>query len=223
MPCTMPVAVIVVSPRACEIPKSLSIADPSSRDQDVARLDVPVHDPHRVCRCERGPHLGPDPSGLARRERAVLTEQDRQRRGLDELHHDAGLALVLHHVEHGDGVRMVQAGGDARLAHGPIRRDLTLAIAEVRLRAQHLEGDGAVEALVPRVPDDAHPTRADQLDQPVSIGDEGRRTAHRTRSFDGCLEGTPARTNAQGPCGGGLGVGRSRRDGRGVSARGRST
>ena len=95
-------------------------------DEDVARLHVAVHDPHLVRRRERRADLRPDPRRLSRGQRAVLAQQDRQRRRLDELHHDARLALVLDDIEHGHRVRVVQAGGDARLPHRPIGRQLPL-------------------------------------------------------------------------------------------------
>ncbi|KZE92045.1 hypothetical protein AVP42_02901 [Agromyces sp. NDB4Y10] len=152
---------------------------PVLADQDVARLHVAVHDAPAVRGGECRADLGADARGLLRREGAVLLQQRRQRRRLDELHDDARLALVLDDVEHRHGVRMVQAGADPRLAHGPLGGDLAFLVGELRLGAQQLQGDGALEALVPRVPDDAHAAAADQLHEAIAVGDQGGRRVHR--------------------------------------------
>ena len=169
------------------------------RDQDVAGFDVAVHDLHPVRLCERGGDLLPDPCRLGRTERSVHSQELRQRRRLDQLHHDAGLPLVLDHVEHGDRVRMVQTRGDPRLAHRPIGRGLTLRVGELRLRAQHLQRHRSVQPLIPRLPHDAHPARAEHLDQAVAVGQKCRGSGHRHRGSEKAdLNATPAGPEVQG-------------------------
>ena len=80
--------------------------------EDVGRLDVPVNDAALVCRTERVEHLHADLGHPPRRHRPLLDER-RQRRALDELHHDERRPVILVDVVNRADTRMVQGGRKA--------------------------------------------------------------------------------------------------------------
>ena len=147
-------------------------------DEDVAGLDVAVHDAELVGGGERRGDLPADPRRLGHAQRAALAELLRERDRRQELHDQAGLALVLDDVEDGDGVAVVQPGGDPRLAHRAVGGELGLLGAQPDLRPQLLDRDGALEPLVAGLPHDAHATAADLADEAVAVGQERARLCH---------------------------------------------
>jgi len=84
-------------------------------DQDVRGLDVAVHQPARVRRVERGGYLRGDRDRALRLQRPV-GEQRAQVAAVDVAHRDVELAVGLVGVVHGHNVRVVEGGGEARLA-----------------------------------------------------------------------------------------------------------
>ena len=121
MPVTRPVE---VSDGVAEGVRDAEVGDPGGAvvaDEDVAGLDVAVHDAGLVRGGEGGGHLAADPGHLRRRERAGRSA-GRPGSGREVLHDEAGAALVVHDVEDRHGVGVVQTGGDAGLAHGAMVR-----------------------------------------------------------------------------------------------------
>jgi hypothetical protein len=128
-------------------------------DHDVRGLDVAVDDAEQVRRVH----------GLGDRLDHVHLLLDRHRlRGLgerqavDELHGDVRLAGDLPHLEHLADVRVV----DARLGAGLLEeahRRVGVGVVE------ELDRRPAIEPLVARLVDGAHPAAAEQLDELVAV------------------------------------------------------
>src|SRR5690606_39202238 len=81
-------------------------------------------------------------------------------------------------VEHRHGVRVLQAAGDPGLAHRSVLGDRGLSLRDTRRRAQLLDGHGALETLVPALPDHAHAAGGDHRVEAVAPGEHGSRHAH---------------------------------------------
>ena len=121
-------------------------------------------DAARVQRRERVQHAEPDRHGLGDAHRALL-QALRQRRALEQLHGDEQVALVFADFVDLADVRMVDAGRRARLAPEALARRLVL-----RQRRHRLQRDRAMELLVARGIDDAHPALAElALDRVVAV------------------------------------------------------
>lgn len=141
--------------------------------QDVARLDVPVHDPGLVRRGQRVGDLRADLGHLRRRQRAALGEHLGEAVGGQVLHHQHRQPVVLHDVEDRDGVRMVQPRGDPALAQHPVAEVAGL------VDGQHpFDGDPLAQSLVERPPHRTHGAGTEFLQQPVAARHE---VAHRAR------------------------------------------
>jgi len=148
------------------------LGHPGVVDQDVARLDVAVHDARLVCGVQCAGHLLADARDLRHREGAALGDQLRQALGLQVLHHQARVALVLGDVEHHDGVRVLQAGGVLGFAHGP-RVQLGPVGGRHAVLADHpLDRYRTLQTLVDGAPDHAHGTGADVFDESVVPSDK---------------------------------------------------
>lgn len=141
-------------------------------DQQVRRLHVPVHDPGGMRGGQRGGGLRADVGHLMRRQRAPARDLGGQTRRGHVLHHQPRLAVLLGHIEDGDGVRMVQPGGDAALAHGTLLRILRLLPGETRRQQQLLDRDHPLQSLVGGAPHHAHRAGADPLGQPIPSSDQ---------------------------------------------------
>jgi hypothetical protein len=90
--------------------------------EQVGRLDVAVHDAHRVGIFQPLGRLEDVVHRLRDRQRAVLFDQRRQVAAIDELHHQKMRATTLVGVEGGDDVRVDQPGGGLGLAMEPLDR-----------------------------------------------------------------------------------------------------
>ena len=89
-----------------------------------------------------------------------------QVQAVEELHHDAGHALVLDDVEHGHDAGMVDAAGGSRL---PVEADLAgLEVGDPGV--QHLERDRTIELDLPRAVDLSHAAYAEQPLHHVLVG-----------------------------------------------------
>ena len=157
-------------------------------DEDVARLDVAVHEAGAVGGVERARHGRADVDRELGPEALLAVEQLAQALAVDELHHDGLAAVVLEHVVDGDDVRVVQPGDGDRLAPEALGDDRIGG--EVRL--EPLDGDLAVELDVGGQPHLGHPAVPDpplevvaageQLDGRVGDGRRRERVAEQTRA-----------------------------------------
>lgn len=131
-----------------------------------------MHDPRRVGRGQRRRALGADAGDLDRVHRPALGQRVGQAVGRQVLHDQARDAVFLDDVVHGDGVRVMQLGGDAALAHGALDGLVLLGLVETGRQQQLLDRDLAAEAFVVGAPDDAHRAGADAIEEAVSVGDQ---------------------------------------------------
>ena len=135
VPCTSPVAVRVASPEGVG---DAEVADQRGAvvgDQDVARLDVAVHDARRVGRGQRRADLGADLRRLLDLQRPARAEQGGQGDRGDELHDQQGWPSCSTTSKTGHRVRVVQPGRDPRLAHRPLVGELgLLGVARIGVR-----------------------------------------------------------------------------------------
>lgn len=106
--------------------------------------------------------LAAETDGARRGQRALLVEQAAQGPALNELHHDPVAVRPLQDVVDVDDRRMIQSRRGPRLAPQALA-----AMAQGRVGADLLQGDPAVEPLVPRAPDLSHATASEQPVEPV--------------------------------------------------------
>lgn len=142
------------------------------REQDVARLHVPVQHTGGVRSAQRAQHPQPDPCGLGRFEAPLLLDLVGQRVALHQLHDDPRPVVVFQHVMDGDDGRVVDPGGGPRLGVGPGEQPGPLALGDVQRGCQLLDRDGAVQHLIVGTPNPAHATAADGFDKPVAAREE---------------------------------------------------
>ena len=156
---------------ALAIPKSASLTSPSAGAQQVAGLDVAVHDAVAVGVVESLAGLFDDREPLLDLDPAVVTQDLRAGVALDVLHHDEVLvgALVAAGVEHLHDVRVDQPRGGLCLALEA--RDEGGVVGE--MLGQQLDGDLALEAQVHREMDGRHAAEAEPALEPVAPGDLG--------------------------------------------------
>jgi hypothetical protein len=149
-------------------------------EEQVARLDVAVHDPRRVRRVERSRGVREPRERPARLGRPSIRDQVLERPAADVLHDDERARVVLADVEDRDDVRVArQPCRGERLALEPLPERL---VARVRL-GQHLQRDAPAELGVGDEVDLAHAARSD----PLGIAVTGRKSAFGSahRSDDG--------------------------------------
>ena len=119
-----------------------------AREQDVAGLDVAVHDTGAVRERERGCDLRRDLRGLVGVERALAPDEVAQRAALDVLHDDEVRAGLLAPVVNTDDVLVVQVGGGLRLAPEPLDERRLACV----FRKERLHRNGSIEqAVMPEV------------------------------------------------------------------------
>ena len=139
------------------------------REQDVARLDVPVQHPRVVGRGQRGKHA---PQRLVDLRLGQRAESDSvtERVPRQPLHDDERRPVLVAEVVHPDDVRMIEGRGGARL-------DLE-SFPDLRLRTQagmqQLDRNGAAQAGVPTVTDLGHPPESEDVAKFVAAPEEPR-------------------------------------------------
>jgi len=135
-----------------------------SRDHDVVRLDVPVHDAERVRGGQDVEHLQAVTGHPRGGQRAVARDQLTEGRAVDELHDEVGGAVRgggRDDLVEGDGVGMLDPRGAASLLEDTPLVGLQFRAAESRWRPQFLDRHLAAEQLVSGEPDRAHPAVAE--------------------------------------------------------------
>ena len=117
----------------------------------------------RVGRVERGRDLADDPERAPQGQPPLVDEHRFQVAAVDVRHRDVEQAVLLACVEHRHDARVVERGGQLRLAQE--------AVAEVGFaerRGQELERGRPPEPNLLRAVDDARAPAADRLDDPVA-------------------------------------------------------
>jgi hypothetical protein len=140
-------------------------------DEDVARLDVAVHEAGAVRLVERTGDRGADVDRELGAEALLGVEQLAQALAVDELHHDGLAALVDEHVVDGDDVGVAQRA--TAIASRRNRSATTGSLA--RLVLQPLDRDLAVEVDVGGDPDLGHAALPDAAIEPVAAREETAR------------------------------------------------
>ena len=128
--------------------------------EDVAGLDVPVHEPGLVGGAERRRRLADDLERLVGGQAPPPLDPRLERLAVHPLHHDVGDAAVLADLVDGDDARVLELGraaglGQDLLAHGG-------AVGARAAGVDELDRHGAVEGDVARLIDPAHAAAADQ-------------------------------------------------------------
>jgi hypothetical protein len=138
--------------------EDLGVAVPEQ--EDVAGLDVAMHDPVPMRVGEPVAELDHDPELLVQPEWPSLRDDLPELDAVQELHHDDAPTLGLGEVVHGDDVGMTQARPGLSLAEEP-RPQL---VRHVDVGGDHLEGDDAIQDRIVSLEDGAHaaPTDAGQ-------------------------------------------------------------
>jgi hypothetical protein len=137
----------------------LSFTAPVAGQEDVFRLDVPMHDIVAVRIAQRIGHFARDQQCFIQGQLLLPLQPVPQRLNFDEWHRVVHEAAHLPRVEQGQDVWVVEAGGDADFAKEPVGAQRGGGFG-----AENLEGDRAVvlEVLseVDGLPCPRGPTRA---------------------------------------------------------------
>ena len=136
---------------------------PLGRDEQVARLDVAVHQPGIVCRVQRGCRLRDDVEHLVGGQHALPLEDRRESLPRHELHDQIGASILFAVVEDVGDSLVVDERGMPSLGAEALQKS---GVTEV-LVFQDLDGDGAPDDQVGRLPDLTHPADGDPRRQLV--------------------------------------------------------
>ena len=142
--------------------------------QQVARLDVAVHDAVLVCGLQRVGGLRDQRHRAGRGEPADPAQRARQRVALDVLHDQEGELLVAAVVVDVDDAGVVDGGHGAGLAAEPLGE----AGLVQQGGQQDLDRDRTAEHLVGAAPDVAHAAAGDPLVEPVAAAEGHSRADH---------------------------------------------
>lgn len=141
--------------------------DPAvGRQEHVGRFDVAVNQAPTVGGGQRVEQPRAHHGGVSRCQRPEAREPVGEGLTLDGLHHDERTTLrVLAHVEHGDGVGVLERRRRTCLAQQARPGGL---VGDVGL-ADQLDGDTALQAAVHRREHASHAARSEQLSQLVTV------------------------------------------------------
>ena len=132
--------------------------------QDVLRLDVPVHHAVAVGVVERRGDLGGDPHRVGHGELLLPVHPVAQRLPLDERHDVEEVAVGLARVEQRQDVRVLQVGRELDLGQEPLGAD-----DRGELGPKHLERHPPVVADVLGEVDGGHPAGADLPVEAIAV------------------------------------------------------
>ena len=133
-------------------------------DQQVPRLDIPVHQPLAVRGVQRPGGLTHQEKGVRGQDPAALFDHLPHVGPRDIPHRDVQQIVLGAHVVNGDHVRVVQRGGDP----GFLQETGPEHVIGGKLRRQHLQRDDAAQAEVLRLVDHAHPAASEHRAHPVA-------------------------------------------------------
>ena len=131
---------------------------PGTGDQDVARLDVAVHQTRGVHGVEGVGHRLQQGAQRLDVEPTVALEHRAEVFAVDEAHRQVEHAVRVARVVDRDDVRVLQAGRDGGF---PLEAVAVLPVGGER-RGEHLQGDRAAQLQVAGAVDDAHAAFADE-------------------------------------------------------------
>ena len=158
--------------------------DAVARDEHVGRLEIAMDDAARVDRAKRGEHLRRDRYRLGDAERAARQPLG-ERLAFEQFHREEQVVAILADVVDLADVRMIDARGRARLPPQSLPGRLVLSETQ-----NHLQRDGALQALVVGLVDDPHPAGAQLSGDPVVRDSRWRVTLWLVAA--GCLRGRRA-------------------------------
>ena len=143
----------------------------ASEEQDVLRLDVPVHHAVGMGEVERLGDAPADTYGLVQRKRSLAPDALPQAFAIDHRHSVPQEAVGLAGVVHCEDMGMPKPGGHPNLA------EETLAQLGAELGMEHLEGDRAVVPQVVGEVDRGHAAPAQLTLHAISVPERGLETA----------------------------------------------
>ncbi len=156
-----------------EVAEVAVLASGGLGDEHVRGLDVAMDEPLLVRGVERLCDLREEIDRALGLERAVLGHDLGQVRALDVAHREEEQAVLVSRLVDRDDVRVVERGGDPRLAQEALAEALVLG----ELGGDDLERDLAAEALLLGAVDRTHPATADERFDSVA-GDRRSRRQH---------------------------------------------
>ncbi len=140
---------------------------PVRQQNDVARLDVPMHHAAGVRVVQRVQDLDGHRHRVGQRQRLALLEIIAQLPALHVLHDDVGNPFLFAELEHRDDVGMQAAAGGAHLAAKPLQPFRTV-LAFQQGAVNGLDRDLTVDGLVVAEIDHPHGAAAERFGQPVA-------------------------------------------------------
>jgi hypothetical protein len=156
-------------------PEIADLGLPGGRQQHIARLEVAVHDPLLVDFVDR-PGQGFHEGGRFLSAQWPAAHPLRQAAAIDKLQSHKRPPVLLADLINLHDVRMLQAGHGFRLDPEP-RQQLPCGVVGVQ---HHLDGDQAIQALLPGAVHHAHPA-ATHFFQDVVAGDHGQSCCRSSR------------------------------------------
>jgi hypothetical protein len=136
------------------------------RDEHVVRLEVAMHEPFGVRRCEPASGVREHVEDLFQRAWSIAQPRA-ERHAVDELHRDEHLATERAHVVHRHDVGVGELGHRLGLAQQAARSRGRHHVA-VRVALEHLERDTAIELWIVGRVHDPHAARAHAIEQHIA-------------------------------------------------------
>jgi len=137
-------------------------------EEDIVRLEIPVHDPDVVGRSHRRDHRQQNARRVGQGQRPDSIEPLAEALAHEQVHdHDQAAAAQLHHVVDGHDVGVVDHARRAGLAHEPSAGLLVSGV----LPGQELESHGLASHDVGGRPHHRHPTGAELGVEAIAVGD----------------------------------------------------
>jgi hypothetical protein len=122
------------------------------REEDVARLQIAMHEAVFVSAAQRLAERREDRGQLSYRQAPLAIELRPEVLAFEELHHEVGRVSLHAKIEHLHHVRRPERGRDPRLSLEP----RAVHVRHLPRQIHHLDGDLVVEEQVPRRPDGPH-------------------------------------------------------------------